>query len=243
MPPPIDLTAAGAQALSTALGREHRDDEVLPGTGGPAGNARLTALTGFVLLVLFLGELVTLLDVRGLISWHLSLGVALIPPAAVKTATTGWRIVRYYRGDAHYVEAGPPPLVLRLLGPLVVLTTIGLLATGVALVWVGEASSRQSLFTVLGVRVGVLTCHQGAFVVWAVVTGLHVLGRLVPAWQLTWGADRPAVPGRARRGLVLVASTALAVGLVGWVLVASGGWVGAGGSEHDRGPRGSHAAP
>ncbi len=235
---PRDLRAAGEQALAAARGREHRHDEVRPGTGGPAGNARLTALTGLVLLVLLLAELVTLLDVRGLVSWHLALGVALIPPAVVKTGTTGWRIVRYYVGDAPYREAGPPPLVLRVLGPLVVLGTLGLLATGVALVWVGEADSRRALLTVLGFRVDVLTLHQGAFVGWAVVTGLHVLGRLVPAWQLALGAGRPVVPGRARRGLVLVASAALAVALGGWVLASSGGWRDGGSG---RSPYGAHA--
>ena len=68
------------------------------GRGVPPGNARLTAWTGLVLLVLFLAELVTLLDVSGLISWHLALGVALGPPALLKTTTTGWRVVRYYTG-------------------------------------------------------------------------------------------------------------------------------------------------
>src|SRR3954452_15080190 len=104
------------EAGATALGREHREDPVLPGSGGPAGNARLTAWTGLVLLVLFLAELVTLLDVRGLISWHVALGVLLIPPALLKTASPGWRILRYYPGSRPSREAGPPPLLLRVLG-------------------------------------------------------------------------------------------------------------------------------
>ena len=98
-----------------------RSTPVLPRTGGPAGNARLTAWTGCILFVLFLAELVTLLDVHGLISWHVALGVLLVPPALLKTgehrladrcATT--------RAGRPYVEAGPPLMALRVLGPLVV---------------------------------------------------------------------------------------------------------------------------
>ena len=46
-----------AETLAAALGRAHRADPVLTGTGWPAGNARLTAWTGLVLLALFLAEL------------------------------------------------------------------------------------------------------------------------------------------------------------------------------------------
>src|ERR1700759_5104409 len=77
--------------LAEATGRESRDNPVLPGTGGPAGNALLTAGTALVLLVLSVGELLTLFDVHGLISWHVALGALLVPPAAMKTASTTWR--------------------------------------------------------------------------------------------------------------------------------------------------------
>ena len=69
------------ETLDEATGLGRREDPVLPVTGGPAGNARLTAWTGVVLLVLSLAELVTLLDVRGLISWHIVIGTLLLPPA------------------------------------------------------------------------------------------------------------------------------------------------------------------
>jgi hypothetical protein len=219
------LEDVGAETLAAALGRSHRPDPVLTGTGGPAGNARLTAWTGLVLLVLFLAELVTLLDVSGLISWHLALGVALVPPALLKTATTGWRIARYYRGDQAYQQAGPPPLVLRLLGPLVVGATLALLGTGVALVLLGETTSRRTLLTLVGQRIDTITLHQAAFAVWAVVTGLHVLARLLPAWQLTRATSSP-VPGPRRRAVALLVVLVLSVGCVDWVLAQPGGWSG-----------------
>src|SRR6185369_10099690 len=126
----IDARALAEQTYAEAIGRTHRDDPVRPGTGGPAGNARLTAWTGVVLLALFAAELVTLLDVRGLIGWHVAVGVLLVPPALVKTGSTGWRIIRYYTGDRSYRRAGPPPGPLRILGPLVVVSTLAVLASG-----------------------------------------------------------------------------------------------------------------
>src|SRR5689334_3326598 len=104
------LEALGTEVLVEAVGRGHRKDAVLAGSGGPAGNARITAWTGLVLLVLFLAELVTLLDVHRLIAWHLVIGALLVPPALAKTASTGWRIVRYYTGSRPYRDAGPPPM-------------------------------------------------------------------------------------------------------------------------------------
>ncbi len=208
--------------LATALGREHRADPVLARSGGPAGNARLTAWTGLVLLVLFLAELVTLLDVRGFIGWHLALGVALLPPALLKTGSTGWRILRYYTGNPSYRRAGPPPPALRVLGPLVVVTTLGLLGTGLALVLLGAESSRVTLLTVVVWRVDTLTLHQAAFAAWAVATGLHVLARTLPAWQLVSQRSRP--PGVGWRGAAVVLGLAVSVALVGWVLAYPGGW-------------------
>jgi len=213
------------ESVAAALGKEVRDDPVLPGSGGPAGNARLTAWTGLVLLVLFVAELVTLLDVRGLISWHLALGVVLVPPALLKTATTSWRILRYYRGDPAYRQGGPPPLVLRVLGPLVILGSLALLGTGVALVWLGEERSRRSLFSAMGQRVDVLTLHQAAFAVWAVVTGLHVLGRLVLAAR-TAARGPGAVPGPVARGALVVGSLVVAALCAVLVLAHPGGWTG-----------------
>lgn len=214
--------AAVTDTVETATGRRHRSDPVHPTTGGPAGNAHLTAWTGLLLLVLFLAELVTLLDVHGLISWHVVLGVLLVPPALVKTATTGWRIVRYYAGDRDYRAAGPPPTFLRVLGPLVIVSTLALLGTGLALIAVGPQQSRQSLLTLAGQRIGVLTLHQASFVVWAGATGLHVLGRLVPALQIA--TSRGTRPGRWGRVAVLAATVSVAAVTAAFVLSVSGAW-------------------
>jgi hypothetical protein len=201
-----DLTA---DVLAEAVGRRRRDDPVEPGTGGPAGNARLTAWLGWILLVLFVAELVTLLDVNGLISWHVAVGVLLVPPALAKTGTTGWRILRYYTGERSYRSAGPPPMLLRLLGPLVIFGSLGVLGSGLALIALGPDRSRHVLLSALGQRVDAVTVHQAFFAGWAVVTGLHVLARIVPAVGLTGG--RAAVPGRPGRLAVLTAVVVAAV--------------------------------
>lgn len=213
-----------AETIDAALGRSHRPDPVLPGTGGPAGNARLTAWTGLVLLVLFLAEGITLLDVRGLIGWHLVIGAILIPPALLKTATTGWRIGRYYTGHGPYTEAGPPPMVLRVLGPMVALSTLGLLGTGVALVMLGTDGSRQGLVSALGQRVDALTLHQGVFIVWFAATALHVLARTLPAWNEAW-SSAIRVPGRSWRAVAVVGVLAASVVAGGVVLAHHGGWL------------------
>jgi hypothetical protein len=219
------VTRAVSEAVAEASGRERRHDPVLPGTGGPAGNAVLTAWTGLVLLVLGVAELLTLFDVRGLLSWHVAIGALLVPPALLKTASTGWRIARYYTGHAPYVQAGPPVLLLRVLGPLVVLSTLTLLGTGVLLVLLGEASGRTDLVTVLGVRIGWLTLHQAAFAVWAAATGLHLLGRIVPALRLTVaGRAAAGVPGRAQRTSALALAVVLAAVLAVALVRADGSW-------------------
>ncbi len=210
--------------VDVAADRGPRRDPVRPGSGGPAGNAQLTAWLGLTLLVLFLAELVTLLNVRGLITWHLTFGLLLIPPALAKIATTGWRIARYYTGAQIYQRAGPPPLLLRLLGPLVILSTLALLGTGVALTAVGPDA--DPLLTVLGLQISALTLHQAAFVVWAVATGLHVLARFLPAVHLAATSTREGlrVPGRGRRVGVMLATAGVAAIVTTVGLALSTSW-------------------
>jgi hypothetical protein len=215
--------ALGA-TLSEALGRTSRDDPSAPRSGGPAGNARLTAWTGLLLLVLSLAELVTLLDVGSLINWHIAIGTLLIPPALLKTASTGWRIARYYRHDPAYRHAGPPPLILRVLGPGVVASTLGLLASGLLLIILGRQRSRDVFVSALGQRVDWLTLHQALFIAWAVLTGLHVLARTIPALRLAFvrPAGHRSVDGGGRRAAALVIVVVLA-GISAAVVLAFGG--------------------
>ncbi len=75
----------------------------------PEANARLTAATGIVLLVLLAAELATvIMGVPGHLSLHITLGALLVGPTMLKLASTGWRMVRYHRGTPAYVHRGAP---------------------------------------------------------------------------------------------------------------------------------------
>jgi hypothetical protein len=238
------------EVVAQATGRAHREDAVLGDSGGPAGNARLTAWTGLLLLVLFLAEMVTLLGVRGLISWHIAIGVLLIPPALFKTGVTGWRVVRYYSGNRPYQQAGPPPTIMRLLGPLVVLSTLALLGSGLALAIVGPDTSRTALVTVLGQRVDPLTIHQATFLAWGVITGIHALGRLIPAVRTVslpglpaaLRAPAQAVPGRYRRATALAVTMVAAAVAATIVVAAAGAWRSDANRHFDGPPRAGYHA-
>ena len=168
--------------------------------GGPLGNERLTGATAAVLIALLAVEFATVLTLRTLLPLHIALGVALLPPVALKLASTGYRFVRYYLGTVEYTLRGAPPLLLRALGPVVVISTLTLFGSGVGLL-------------VFGRRVGALRgLHAASFAVFGVAIGIHVLAHLrrLPGLAL---ADRrrdgARVAGARPRALLVVASLAL----------------------------------
>ncbi len=210
------------ETLAEALGRAFRRDPVLPRTGGPAGNAQLTAWTGLLLLVLFLVESGTVLDLGRFLNWHVVVGVLLVPLALVKTVSTGWRIWGYYSKRAPYRRAGPPPMLLRLLGPFVVLATLAALGSGLALIALGPSSSRTGFLTVVGYHVDAVGIHKAAVVLWAGVISLHTLGRLIPALRIltTSWLGGPHIPGGISRLVILVVT----LGVAGVVAAVVLGW-------------------
>jgi len=208
-------------ALDELADRTPRSDPVLRRTGGPAGNARITAWTGLILLVLLAIEGWTILDIRGLISWHIIVGLLLVPPALVKVGSTGWRIVRYYTGHTAYQQAGPPQPVMRVLGPLVILLTLAVLATGILVAVEGPAERHHGL---LGLPVTALFLHQASFFAWLAVMTLHVLGRTVRATRIVAGRSRPRVrvAGTGARSVILVV---MALGSVILALLLASPWI------------------
>ena len=107
--------------------------------GGSAANEHFTAVVAAVLLPLLAVEGATLLRIRSLVTVHAFVGMLLVPVVAVKLASTGSRLLRYYQGDADYVLRGPPHAMLRfLVAPVVVAATLLLFGTGVALLAVDE---------------------------------------------------------------------------------------------------------
>lgn len=166
---------------------------------GVESNARLTGATAALLLVLLAVEGVTVLRVRALLSLHVFVGMMLVPPVLLKIGTTSWRFARYYFGAPAYRRKGPPPAILRVLGPVVVILTVVLLASGIGLV-IAPHSLRHSL----------LFLHKASFVLWFGAMTVHVLGHLVDTSRLApldWARrTRGDVAGATARQWVLAAS-------------------------------------
>jgi hypothetical protein len=100
----------------------------------PAGNARLTAAVGLLVIVPVLVEIASvLLGVHTFMSLHVFVGLALIPAVLLKLASTAWRFARYYTRSRAYVTEGPPQIAMRLLAPLFVASTVVLFGSGVAM--------------------------------------------------------------------------------------------------------------
>lgn len=205
-----------SETIEAALGHTRRDDATAPYTGGPRGNAHLTAWTGLLLFLLFAAEGVTILSIGPMISWHVAIGAILIPPTLLKVGSTGWRIVRYYAGNTAYVSAGPPPMLLRLLGPFVIATSIAVLGTGVMLIVSGPNAT----------GIDWLLWHKLSFFAWLAAMGAHVLGRLVPGVMTARdGLSRiERVPGWFARGFAIGLSIAAGVALAYLLVHDEGAW-------------------
>jgi len=154
---------------------------------GVAGNARLTGALAAALLVLLAAEGVTIPFIGSLLGPHIFIGMLLLPPVALKLASTGYRFARYYTGSPPYVQKGPPHPALRLLAPGVVLTTVALFGTGVALLLAGPPSNT------------LIFAHKASFIAWVALMTVHVLGHLLelpalalPDWRRGRGGTRPA---------------------------------------------------
>ncbi len=193
-------------------------------SGGAAGNERLTAATGAVLLLLFAAEGFTILAIHQMITLHFFLGMLLIGPVMLKAGTVCYRFARYYTGAPEYRRKGPPAPLLRLLGPFVLFLSLAVLGTGVML---GVTNSVQPW----------LFLHKASFVLWFGVMTIHVLAYV---WRLPAliGSDLRSSPrlrrtqeivgGRRARWLLLAAS------LIGGLVIAlmtvhlAGPWTGFG---------------
>jgi hypothetical protein len=163
-PDPRSDGAGSDELLTDGLGRGEPDSLT---AGGTEGNERLTVQAGAVLLALLAALGVTIIRIGQLTWLHLFLGLLLLGPLTVKLASTGYRFARYYTADPAYRSKGPPPLYLRLMAPLLVIDTLVVFASGVALLALGPGS-----------REPLLLVHKASFFVWLALAGLHVLGHL-----------------------------------------------------------------
>jgi len=201
----------------------HRDAVPAPrrrGLGGTSGNELLTITTAVVLTLLLAAEGLTILNVGALRTPHMVLGLVLIPPVAVKLGSTGYRMARYYGGAPAYREKGPPLLPLRMLAPLLVAATIGVFASGVALLIRGHGSDTLMLL------------HKGSFIVWSGLFAIHFLSylpRVLRSLAAGWRRERRrAVPGTELRLALVATSLGAGVALALVLLPLVTGWHGGG---------------
>jgi hypothetical protein len=205
----------------------HQDDSTTS-RAGVEGNARLTATNGMVLLVLLAVEGFTLISVRQFITLHIFLGVLLIGPVLLKTGSTMYRFARYYGGAPSYRVKGPPHALLRMLGPLVIASSLALLGTGLAVLTTRPDSEGL-----------LLTAHKASFVIWVAAMTIHVLGHLKDAFVTSWqelreGANIPAVPRRAVRLTLIAVALILGIATAAAVMPAAASWTTRTADRHER---------
>jgi len=207
----VVLAGAALAALLSPQAPPARHDVPAPGV---AGNERLTALAGAVLLALIVVEVATVQSVRSLMRVHVVVGTLLAGPLLVKIASTGWRFVRYYANNPAYRRKGPPHPLQRTLSPLLLVASVVVVGSGF-----GLATTRPGTHGVF------FLMHKLGFLAMAVLLGVHVLAylRRVPEliasdWRARRALQAPA-PGRGPRLAVTLA--ALVAGGIAAVLVLS----------------------
>ena len=104
------------------------------------------------------------------------------------------------------------------MAPVLTVTTIAVLATGVLLLAAGHKDGT------------LLEIHKVSFIVWLVVFGVHLLvylPRVVHSLRADWGAARrQAVPGAGLRAMVVAASVGGGVALALSLLSDMNSWHG-----------------
>lgn len=180
---------------------------------GVEGNSRLTSVVGVVLLGMLAVEGYTILDVHGMITLHIFLGIMLVGPVLLKTATTMYRFARYYQGTPAYVRKGPPHIVLRVLGPVVILSSLAVLGTGIGLLAVHSHDGGL-----------LLTAHQASFIVWVSAMTIHVLGHIKDAALISFRELRRRSRHRPHRFLTVVVAVVLGIGAAMLLLPHASQW-------------------
>jgi hypothetical protein len=153
---------------------------------------------------------------------HFFVGMLLIGPVLLKIGSTVYRFARYYTGSAPYVRKGPPSPVLRLLGPLVILTSVAVIGTGVMLGVIGPGSG-QWLFL-----------HKASFILWFGVMTIHVLNYAPRLPRMLAARTGRRVGGRSElfsgsgRWLALAVSLAAGIAIAAFTAQLSAKWGGTG---------------
>jgi hypothetical protein len=168
---------------------------------GVEANARLIGYASVLLVLPLAAEIIT--GIRPGLLAHALIGFLLLPLVLLKLGSVGYRFVRYYAGDPRYRAAGPPFLLLRLLGPLLVLLTVVVFATGIELWLFG-----------FGFGTLWLTLHKASFVLWFLAITVHGVAYARRASLLAFADTRTRLGGALARRSLVVASLVAGVVLV-----------------------------
>jgi hypothetical protein len=157
-------------------------------------------MTGAVLLILLAVECYTILRIGRLLTLHVFLGMLLLGPVTLKAGSVLYRFARYYTGSEPYRRKGPPALLLRLIGPIIVLLTACVFGSGIMLAVTGPSYGPPS---------GWLVVHRISFFAWLFFIAIHVV-TYVPRLPRLLAAEarRPMVVlgGRSTRLALLIGS-------------------------------------
>ncbi len=181
-------------------------------------NARLTASVAAVLLVLLALEGFTLLRIFSYLQLHVFIGMVLIPLVILKVISVTYRFFKYYTGHKGFRKKGPPVMLLRVLGPFIVILTALLLASGVAL-----------LFVPFSMRNGMLFVHKASFVLWFMAMTVHVLGHLAETFKFApkdyYAKSRKQLQGAGLRQWTVAACLAVGILLGALMLPRAGAYL------------------
>jgi hypothetical protein len=178
------------------------------------GNERITALAGAILLVLIVVELVSAAILHTLMSIHVFAGVLLAGPLIVKLGSIGWRFMRYYTGSPAFVRRGPPHLALRLMAPLLIVTTLVVIGSGIGLVVTGPGSAGL-----------LLPLHGFSVLVWLPLIAIHTFAHILRVPRLVkddWSKSSNESKISERGSRFSVNLGALLAGLVAAILLFPG---------------------
>jgi hypothetical protein len=192
------------------FGSDRPDGRSAEELGGVLGNERLTALAGGILLVLIVVELVTTARLRAFMSAHVFVGMLLAGPLAIKLGSTGYRFVCYYIRSPAYVRRGPPRLALRVLGPVLVATTLVVVGSGIGLMVTGPDHAGP-----------LLPLHGFSVLVFLPLMAIHFVAHILATPRLVaddWRTVSAALaPGRGLR--VAMNLGALVFGVLGAIFL------------------------
>ncbi|TMF78098.1 MAG: hypothetical protein E6I18_08625 [Chloroflexi bacterium] len=167
-------------------------------------NERLTALAGASLYVLLVAIALTIVQLPEQLPLHYLVGFLLIPPVALKLASTGYRFTRYYLGGAVEGRADAPPALFRfIVAPLLVASTLVVFASGLELWAFGLAYGREWM-----------TAHTVGAVVLVLSSGAHVTGHLRRSAAAVIEELRASAPhGASIRRSIVIGSLVLGLAL------------------------------